>query len=206
MLPFVFSHTRCFLLKITLNKSCLESSCRFRYFVPDPQSSKKKISENSTYSGVDSSQRPLFPQWSHHVYPQFLPGSHPNHQPPSNAQNHYNYSNNNYIHSGLDNGLENGQNSPKFEKKYQVHQNSQTGDIVSGYFHGKQPAHRHNYMMHQQQQRHEMSINNDTNNNRHDNDSNNNSNDAFLVDIYLILDAQEGEWEVVLKFPIYKFK
>lgn len=51
-----------------------------------------------------------------------------------------------------------------------------------------------------------MSINNDTNNNRHDNDSNNNSNDAFLVDIYLILDAREGEWEVVLKFPIYKFK
>uniref|UniRef100_A0A182N1I2 Neurobeachin n=1 Tax=Anopheles dirus TaxID=7168 RepID=A0A182N1I2_9DIPT len=29
----------------------------------------------------ESSQRPLFPQWSHHVYPQFLPGSHPNHQP-----------------------------------------------------------------------------------------------------------------------------
>ncbi|XP_021695060.1 neurobeachin isoform X4 [Aedes aegypti] len=28
----------------------------------------------------DSSNRPLFPQWSHHVYPQFLPGSHPSHQ------------------------------------------------------------------------------------------------------------------------------
>lgn len=25
-----------------------------------------------------ASSRPLFPQWSHHVYPQFLPGSHPN--------------------------------------------------------------------------------------------------------------------------------
>lgn len=25
-----------------------------------------------------STSRPLFPQWSHHVYPQFLPGSHPN--------------------------------------------------------------------------------------------------------------------------------
>uniref|UniRef100_A0A1B0GJH6 Neurobeachin n=1 Tax=Lutzomyia longipalpis TaxID=7200 RepID=A0A1B0GJH6_LUTLO len=38
----------------------------------------------------EPSARPLFPQWSHHVYPQFLPGSHPNHQslpPPSqNAQ------------------------------------------------------------------------------------------------------------------------
>uniref|UniRef100_A0A182SCP0 Uncharacterized protein n=1 Tax=Anopheles maculatus TaxID=74869 RepID=A0A182SCP0_9DIPT len=30
---------------------------------------------------TESSNRPLFPQWSHHVYPQFLPGSHPNHQP-----------------------------------------------------------------------------------------------------------------------------
>ncbi|XP_058126890.1 neurobeachin [Anopheles coustani] len=30
----------------------------------------------------ESTNRPLFPQWSHHVYPQFLPGSHPNsHQP-----------------------------------------------------------------------------------------------------------------------------
>ncbi|XP_046432422.1 neurobeachin isoform X1 [Neodiprion fabricii] len=28
--------------------------------------------------------RPLFPQWSHHVYPQFLPGSHPN----ANANHH----------------------------------------------------------------------------------------------------------------------
>lgn len=24
--------------------------------------------------------RPLFPQWSHHVYPQFLPGGHPAHR------------------------------------------------------------------------------------------------------------------------------
>lgn len=26
--------------------------------------------------------RPLFPQWSHHVYPQFLPGGHPAHRHP----------------------------------------------------------------------------------------------------------------------------
>lgn len=31
-------------------------------------------------AALESSNRPLFPQWSHHVYPQFLPGSHPNHQ------------------------------------------------------------------------------------------------------------------------------
>lgn len=30
--------------------------------------------------------RPLFPQWSHHVYPQFLPGSHPNSSQTPNSQ------------------------------------------------------------------------------------------------------------------------
>lgn len=34
--------------------------------------------------------RPLFPQWSHHVYPQFLPGSHPNANANVNANvNHH---------------------------------------------------------------------------------------------------------------------
>lgn len=32
--------------------------------------------------------RPLFPQWSHHVYPQFLPGSHPNANANVNANHH----------------------------------------------------------------------------------------------------------------------
>lgn len=36
---------------------------------------------------IESSSRPLFPQWSHHVYPQFLPGSHPNHQSQQNSNN-----------------------------------------------------------------------------------------------------------------------
>lgn len=36
-----------------------------------------------TTIALESSNRPLFPQWSHHVYPQFLPpGTHPNHQTP----------------------------------------------------------------------------------------------------------------------------
>ncbi|XP_029171976.1 neurobeachin isoform X3 [Nylanderia fulva] len=34
--------------------------------------------------------RPLFPQWSHHVYPQFLPGSHPNANANVNANHHIN--------------------------------------------------------------------------------------------------------------------
>lgn len=36
--------------------------------------------------------RPLFPQWSHHVYPQFLPNSHPNAPP---APSHLLRNNNN---------------------------------------------------------------------------------------------------------------
>lgn len=62
----------------------------------------------------ENSQRPLFPQWSHHVYPQFLPGSHPNHQPPvviqqqhhqhyhqqmQQQQHHLSNANNNYINT-----------------------------------------------------------------------------------------------------------
>ncbi|XP_055302304.1 neurobeachin isoform X7 [Sitodiplosis mosellana] len=37
----------------------------------------------------ETSARPLFPQWSHHVYPQFLPGSHPNYQNATNI--HHNH-------------------------------------------------------------------------------------------------------------------
>lgn len=64
---------------------------------------------------LEGSQRPLFPQWSHHVYPQFLPGSHPNHQGPPQVviqqqhhqhyhqqmqqQHHLSNANNNYINS-----------------------------------------------------------------------------------------------------------
>lgn len=34
---------------------------------------------------LEGGARPLFPQWSHHVYPQFLPGSHPDASPPQNV-------------------------------------------------------------------------------------------------------------------------
>lgn len=33
-------------------------------------------------SNNTAGSRPLFPQWSHHVYPQFLPGGHPAHRHP----------------------------------------------------------------------------------------------------------------------------
>ena len=73
---------------------------------------------------LENSQRPLFPQWSHHVYPQFLPGSHPNHQAPPQVviqqqhhqhyhqqmqqQHHLSNTNNNYINSNAaNNGTDN---------------------------------------------------------------------------------------------------
>uniref|UniRef100_A0A1I8Q9G8 Neurobeachin n=1 Tax=Stomoxys calcitrans TaxID=35570 RepID=A0A1I8Q9G8_STOCA len=37
-------------------------------------------------SSGEPSGRPLFPQWSHHVYPQFLPGTHHNHVTTANMQ------------------------------------------------------------------------------------------------------------------------
>lgn len=43
---------------------------------------------------IETSARPLFPQWSHHVYPQFLPGSHPNYQNAPASNMHHNHSNN----------------------------------------------------------------------------------------------------------------
>ncbi|XP_014250382.1 neurobeachin isoform X2 [Cimex lectularius] len=42
-----------------------------------------------------SGPRPLFPQWSHHVYPQFLPNSHPNAPLLRNSNNNYSSNNNN---------------------------------------------------------------------------------------------------------------
>ncbi|XP_015604572.1 neurobeachin isoform X4 [Cephus cinctus] len=42
--------------------------------------------------------RPLFPQWSHHVYPQFLPGSHPNANANANANANYHISQHHHQH------------------------------------------------------------------------------------------------------------
>lgn len=51
-----------------------------------------------------SGSRPLFPQWSHHVYPQFLPGGHPAHRHPHThckleCEQHVN--NNTHAHSRI---------------------------------------------------------------------------------------------------------
>lgn len=76
---------------------------------------RNKQTNKQTKSALENSQRPLFPQWSHHVYPQFLPGTHPNHQAQPQVviqqqhhqhyhqqmqqQHHLSNANNNYINS-----------------------------------------------------------------------------------------------------------
>lgn len=71
---------------------------------------------------TEGSARPLFPQWSHHVYPQFLPGSHPNAAP------HYNYSRHrhSYIKHHYNHNLNNNHHSHHHNHKidHRYHRNS----------------------------------------------------------------------------------
>ncbi|XP_052124935.1 neurobeachin isoform X3 [Frankliniella occidentalis] len=55
--------------------------------VPSPPTPVPRSNGTSQHSNSppEGGARPLFPQWSHHVYPQFLPGSHPDASPPQNA-------------------------------------------------------------------------------------------------------------------------
>nr|CAD7455504.1 unnamed protein product [Timema tahoe] len=59
---------------------------------PRPPSPAPALRSNGTShhsnSPAEGGARPLFPQWSHHVYPQFLPGSHPNSVPPPHPHPH----------------------------------------------------------------------------------------------------------------------
>ncbi|GLH11169.1 Lipopolysaccharide-responsive and beige-like anchor protein [Gryllus bimaculatus] len=51
---------------------------------PSPAQPAHRTNGTSHHSSSppEGGARPLFPQWSHHVYPQFLPGTHPNAVPP----------------------------------------------------------------------------------------------------------------------------
>lgn len=102
---------------------------------------------------LESSNRPLFPQWSHHVYPQFLPGSHPNHQQnpqviiqQQNHQQHYhlqqqhhhmsnanNNNNNNYINVNASNDSQILHNNHIINNNHQhMHQSSINYGIIGG--------------------------------------------------------------------------
>lgn len=79
---------------------------------------------------AEGSARPLFPQWSHHVYPQFLPGSHPN-----ASQHQHNYSRHRHTytkhHYNLNNNHHSHHHNHKVDHRY--HRNSITshaGNLV----------------------------------------------------------------------------
>ncbi|KAG5684962.1 hypothetical protein PVAND_014167 [Polypedilum vanderplanki] len=101
-----------------------------------------------TQVAMESSNRPLFPQWSHHVYPQFLPGTHPNHQNNPQVviqqQHHQHYhqmqqqqqqqphhhmssnTNNNYINTSMMNVVNNTANlSPILHNNHIINNNHQ---------------------------------------------------------------------------------
>jgi hypothetical protein len=92
-------------------------------------------------SAMEGSQRPLFPQWSHHVYPQFLPGTHPSHQGAPQVviqqqhhqhyhqqmqqQHHLSNANNNYINSNASMNNTSGNISPILHNNHIINNNHQ---------------------------------------------------------------------------------
>lgn len=102
---FHYAHEAVALLKI-------QPCCEWHLYLCTSVSGGQKphcLVRACTESGAS---RPLFPQWSHHVYPQFLPGSHPNAVPNAAQQpaqhqrhprnpfykNHYGANNNGHHH------------------------------------------------------------------------------------------------------------
>lgn len=72
-----------------------------------------------SYWRTEGSARPLFPQWSHHVYPQFLPGSHPNAIPHNFIRHRHSYSKH---HFNLNNNYHSHHHNHKIDHRY--HRNS----------------------------------------------------------------------------------
>ncbi|XP_065158028.1 neurobeachin isoform X5 [Atheta coriaria] len=93
-------------LMVSKYRDILEPPVTIR--APSPVPAIRSNGPHHADSPQEGSARPLFPQWSHHVYPQFLPGSHPNAaQPPyhnyprhrhSYVKHHYNINNNHHSH------------------------------------------------------------------------------------------------------------
>ncbi|KAF5296936.1 hypothetical protein FQR65_LT10087 [Abscondita terminalis] len=92
-------------LMVSKYRDILEPPVSIRVPSPPPTIRSNGTSHHSG-SPQEGSARPLFPQWSHHVYPQFLPGSHPNavthhsyvRHRHSYVKHHYNHNNNHHSH------------------------------------------------------------------------------------------------------------
>ncbi|XP_034836250.1 neurobeachin isoform X5 [Maniola hyperantus] len=53
---------------------------KYRDILEPPAHTQPECARRVHHSHEHHGSRPLFPQWSHHVYPQFLPGGHPAHR------------------------------------------------------------------------------------------------------------------------------
>ncbi|XP_050512606.1 neurobeachin isoform X2 [Diabrotica virgifera virgifera] len=93
-------------LMVSKYRDILEPPVSIRVPSPVPIIRNNGTSSHHSGSPQEGSARPLFPQWSHHVYPQFLPGSHPNAVAHNNyvrhrhsyVKHHYNLNNNHHSH------------------------------------------------------------------------------------------------------------
>ncbi|XP_072375974.1 uncharacterized protein, partial [Diabrotica undecimpunctata] len=93
-------------LMVSKYRDILEPPVSIRAPSPVPVIRNNGTSSHHSGSPQEGSARPLFPQWSHHVYPQFLPGSHPNAVAHNNyvrhrhsyVKHHYNLNNNHHSH------------------------------------------------------------------------------------------------------------
>lgn len=82
---------------------------------------------------VGGSARPLFPQWSHHVYPQFLPGSHPNAIPHHTYIRHrHSYMKHQHYQHNLNNNHHSHHHNHKIDHRY--HRNSIASHPGKWYF------------------------------------------------------------------------
>ncbi|XP_018329920.1 neurobeachin isoform X3 [Agrilus planipennis] len=119
-------------LMVSKYRDILEPPVSIRAPSPPPAIRSNGTSHRSE-SPQEGSTRPLFPQWSHHVYPQFLPGSHPNATAHHNyavryrhsyTKHYYNNHNNNHNHSHHHN-----YNHHKYDHRY--HRNAAVSDQAS---------------------------------------------------------------------------
>ncbi|XP_057661633.1 neurobeachin isoform X4 [Diorhabda carinulata] len=93
-------------LMVSKYRDILEPPVSVKVPSPVPVIRNNGTSSQPSGSPQEGSARPLFPQWSHHVYPQFLPGAHPNAVAHNNyvrhrhsyAKHHYNLNNNHHSH------------------------------------------------------------------------------------------------------------
>ncbi|CAH1123738.1 unnamed protein product [Ceutorhynchus assimilis] len=107
-------------LMVSKYRDILEPPVSIR--APSPVPVRSNGTSHNSGSPQEGSARPLFPQWSHHVYPQFLPGSHPNAVSHTNYMRHRHHSYSKHNHYNLNNNHHSHYHNHKIDHRY--HRNS----------------------------------------------------------------------------------